>query len=333
MIRYKDRLILGVDTGNYNMKTAAKCFTSGYTELLGPGSQYSDVLKYEGKHYALCETRVPKRDDKSVNNDFLILTLFAIAKELTQHNIKSGSHNIVLAAGLPPAHLEIEHLKQNMKDYYTRQAAFTYNGCKYRLDIGKVYVCPQGFAALLSNRLTDDMELLAAQNKLLGDARPIDILAKEPLAVLVDIGGGTVDPIVLRYGVPQPFDLDDPPDGIIKSYTRVAKAVKAKTGKNIDEATINMVLGGENVRISENETALIHEYMERYAERLFLQLSEKGLPFSNSYTLLVGGGSKIVRSYWSGKDVFAKLDYIGDVKASAEGYEAMALRALMKAGS
>ena len=332
MIRYKDRLILGVDTGNYNMKTATACFTSGYAELLGPGSQYSDVLKFRGKHYALCDMRVPKRDDKSANGDFLILTLFAIAKELTRHNIKSGAHNIVLVVGLPPAHMEIEGLKQSLKDYYTGQMAFSYNGCKYNLDIGKVFVCPQGFAALLSNTLTEDMQALSAQNQLVGDARPIDILAKEPLAVLVDIGGGTVDSIVLRYGVPQPFDFDDPPDGIIKSYTKVARAIKARTGNTIDEATINMVLAGENVRISDIEAALIREHMESYAERLFLQLSEKGLPFSNSYTLLVGGGSKVVRSCWSGKDVFAKLDYIGDVKAGAEGYEAMALRALMKSG-
>jgi len=105
MLRYKDKLILGVDAGNYNIKTGTQCFTSGYTELLGTGNQYSDVLRFDGKHYALSDARVPKRDDKSANIDFLILTLLAIAKELTQHNITSGSHSIVLAVGLPPAHL------------------------------------------------------------------------------------------------------------------------------------------------------------------------------------------------------------------------------------
>lgn len=333
MIRYKDRFILGVDAGNYNMKTQTQCFTSGFTELSGTGSQYADVLEYEGRHYALCDERVPKRDDKSQNNDFLILTMFAMAKELTKHGIKSGQYSIILSAGLPPAHLEIESMRENLKAYYSKRVVFSYNGKRYILDIGKVFVCPQGFAAVTAEQPTDDMMLLAEHNRLTGEiTRPIDILAKEPLAVLVDIGGGTVDPIILRYGVPQPFDIDDPPDGIIKTYTRAVKAIRAKTGNNIDESTINMVLNEENVRIAENEKRLIYDYMERYSERLFLQLSEKGLPFSNSYTLLIGGGSKIIRLFWSKKDVFAKLDYIGNIRANAEGFEAMALRALLKSG-
>lgn len=82
MIQYNGKLILGVDMGNYNMKTAHVCFPSAYRKLAGDGNNYRYTLRCEGKVYALGGKRVAQRDDKaSMNEDFLILTQFAIAKE------------------------------------------------------------------------------------------------------------------------------------------------------------------------------------------------------------------------------------------------------------
>ena len=78
MIRHHEKMILGVDMGNFNMKTEHTCFPSAYVELTGDGNQYSHTLRYNNRFYALGGKRVAQRDDKvSVNEDFLILTQFA----------------------------------------------------------------------------------------------------------------------------------------------------------------------------------------------------------------------------------------------------------------
>lgn len=331
MKRFENIFIVGVDGGNYNTKTQTACFTSGYTELAGKELRFEDMLEYKGRHFALSGSRIPVRDDKTTNEDFFLLTLFAIGKELTQHKVPSGNYNIVLATGLPPGHLSIQNLKQKTQDYFKKKADFTYNGNRYHIDISRVIVCPQGYAALLAPVMTDEMERLAQENDLNGETRPIDILSKEPSAILLDIGGGTVEPVVLAYGVPQPdfhFSLSE---GIIKAYNEISVEIKAKSGRDVSEAVIRLVLDDKPARLCEADICFIHERINRYADNLLMKLTEQKLPFGSSYVPLMGGGSKIIRACWEkSRHLFGKLDFIGDIRANAAGYEEMAFRAILR---
>ena len=331
MKRHHNTLIIGVDAGNYNTKTQTACFTSGFSELAGKELRFEDMLEYQGRHFALSNNRKPVRDDKTANEDFFLLTLFAIGKELVQHKVPSGRTNIVLATGLPPGHLSVKDLKRQTQEYYKKQADFVFNEHRYQIDVSRVIVCPQGYAALLAPTLTDEMELLSDANALNGETRPIDILAKEPLAILLDIGGGTVDPIVLEDGVPKPDYHISLSEGIITAYNEISAEIKAKSGRDVSESVINLVLGGKPARVDEADARFIHERIQRYADNLLMKLTEQKLPFNNSYVLLMGGGSKVIRACWkNSRHLFGKLDYIGDIRANAVGYEEMAFRALLR---
>jgi len=262
---------------------------------------------------------------------FFLLTLFAIGKELAQHKVPPGSYNIVLATGLPPGHLSVKNLKQQTQDYYRKQADFTYNDRRYQIDVSRVIVCPQGYAALLAPTPTDEMETLALENRLNGESRPIDILAKEPLAILLDVGGGTVDPVVLKDGVPQPDIHISLSEGIITAYNEISAEIKAKSGRDVSESVISLVLDGKTARMDEADACFIRERIQRYADNLLMKLTEQKLPFGSSYVLLMGGGSRIIRACWeNSRHLFGKLDFIGDIRANAAGYEEMAFRALLR---
>ena len=327
MIRYNNKIIIGVDMGNFNIKTANMCFPSAFTELTGDGNNYPHTLRYDGKDYALGGKRVAQRDDKAAaNDDFLILTLFAVAMELETNNCAPGSYDIYLSATLPPAYLNNKEMRSNLKQFFRRQAAFQYNGRRYKINIVKVYVCPQGISAMYANISTDHMKKLSA-----GDTRPIDLLVKEPVAILIDIGGGTVDPVIMKYGIPEPFEDENPARGVIWTYNRVRGDIKAKYGTNISEDAVNMFLSGENIRINEPCITIIKEHMLKYADRLFLEMHEKGLPFSNAYTIVQGGGAEMVRNIWGSRSNFAMLDFLTEIKATAIGSEIMAQRMMMQA--
>jgi len=329
MKRLQNKLIIGVDAGNYNTKTGTQCFTSGFSELAGKELTFGDMLEFGGRHFALSSSRKPVRDDKTANEDFFLLTLFAIGKELVQHKVPPGSYDIVLATGLPPGHLSVKDLKRQTQEYYMRKADFIYNGKRYQIDISRVIVCPQGYAALLAPVLSDEMAILAQSDSLNGESRPIDILANEPLAILLDIGGGTVDPIVLEYGAPKPDFHASLSEGIITAYNEISAEIKARSGRDVSESVINSVLSGKPARVDEADARFIHDRIRRYADNLLMKLTEQKLPFGNSYVVLMGGGSKVIKDSWkTSRHLFGKLDYIGDIRANAAGYEEMALLAL-----
>lgn len=326
MIRHNGKLILGVDMGNYNMKTAHVCFSSAYMELAGDGNNYRHTLRCGDRVYALGGKRVAQRDDKTaMNEDFLILTQFAIAMELEACRLGAGTYDISLATALPPAYLTSREMRSNLKQFFRRQMDFRYNGRRYRVNATKVYVCPQGIAAAYADVRTEGME---RENSAFGS--PMELLAEEAIGVLVDIGGGTVDPVVLKYGLPQPMEDENPAKGIIWTYGNIRRDIKAKTGQDISEEAVNMVLNGEPVRMDGTSLEIIRSHMDSYANRLLMELREKGLPFATAYTIVQGGGAGFVRDQWKKLDTFAALDFLPEIRATAMGCEVMARRMMLR---
>ena len=97
------KIIVPIDHGNRNMKTEHKVFTSGFVEgdcrpALG------EYLYYNGRYYALAEQRIPYMRDKTVDDRFFILTLFAVAMEAEKQmlNAQDTILQAVLPVGLPP---------------------------------------------------------------------------------------------------------------------------------------------------------------------------------------------------------------------------------------
>lgn len=323
MKRFANFVIVGVDTGNYNTKTATQCFVSGYKSV-GAEAIFEDVLEFEGKHYALSGERVPVRTKKTENSDFLILTMFAAAKELTAHGIPNGTYDLALAIGLPPGFMSMPGHKKELQDYYSSKlSAFQYNGQRYHLNTKKVYVCPQGYAGLLAAVSTGEMR---TAGKI--ESRPIDILAKEAVSLLIDIGGGTVDIVGLENGKPKPEYHLSLQKGLVDVYNAINSELRGSTGNELDEPAINAVLNGNPTRVSLNEQQVIRRHIREYANSLLLKLKEYKLPLHSSYVLVMGGGSKSVKDCWRDVGNFGKLDFLDDIRANAQGFEEMALNAL-----
>ncbi|MDR2655925.1 MAG: hypothetical protein LBC56_07675 [Oscillospiraceae bacterium] len=90
--------------------------------------------------------------------------------------------------GLPPVQYKAlaGECQKKLVNYYAEDYIFRYNRAEYCLSIPEVKIYPQGFSALFA--------------PLEGEKPLILELAKEPNALLVDIGGGAVDVIGVEYG-------------------------------------------------------------------------------------------------------------------------------------
>ena len=71
-------MLISIDHGNKQTKTVHKTFTSGLCESDSRPPFGRDVLFYNGKYYTLSDQRIPYMRDKTADERFSILTLFAI---------------------------------------------------------------------------------------------------------------------------------------------------------------------------------------------------------------------------------------------------------------
>ena len=103
------------------MKTCSQVFTTGLTIQDKKPARGEKFLSYEGKYYVLSENRIPYQRDKTQDDRFFILTLFAIVKELEENPLIQPEDviQVDLPIGLPPKHYA--ELCERYESYFKRQ--------------------------------------------------------------------------------------------------------------------------------------------------------------------------------------------------------------------
>ena len=99
MKSFKETKIIGIDHGYGNMKTANHCFKTGISAYDSEPLFTADMLTYNGNYDLIGDGHKELAPDKVKDEDYYVLTLAAIAKELKSENL-TESH-VVIAAGLP----------------------------------------------------------------------------------------------------------------------------------------------------------------------------------------------------------------------------------------
>lgn len=74
--------VIGIDHGWSQMKTSNTCFNTSIKELANAPAFHDNVLEYDDRYFAVGEERLEVLDSKVENENFYLLTLVAMAKEL-----------------------------------------------------------------------------------------------------------------------------------------------------------------------------------------------------------------------------------------------------------
>ena len=110
-------MLFPIDHGNSAMKTVNFVFPSGLIDNPIRPPVDTEMLEYDGKFWTLSGQRISYMRDKTKDERYWILTLFAIAKELEKSGNTSPMVEADLAVGLPPEHYA---LRQRFADYFKR---------------------------------------------------------------------------------------------------------------------------------------------------------------------------------------------------------------------
>ncbi len=298
-------MIISVDHGNKSIKTPHAIFTSGLVMSDGLQGFKTDYIGWNGKYYSLTERRISYLRDKTEDDRFFILTLFAIAKELEYRDVSETLDpiDITLLVGLPPAHYE--QLHSRFEQYFLRRREaidFEYNGKYYSVRINKVLSYPQAFAAAVTQYST---------------------LKAHSVAYIIDIGGFTIDVLKLRFGRPDLEVVESFEKGVITLYNSIASKCNSQYARILEECEIDEVIRNQPTVLPGEVQQLIRSMTLDFLAEFYNFLRERGIDVSTSKCVFAGGGSLLLRGMIERGNKVAFPIFIEDIHANAIGYEVL----------
>lgn len=303
-------MLIAIDHGNYAIKTPHFSFVAGLSEHMVKPPLAEDVLEYAGKYWTLSGHRVPYMRDKTQDDRYFILSLFAIARELQASAQDTSLEKIDLAIGLPPEHYR---LRDRFAQYFRRDEKinFLYNNCPLSIEIRHIFVYPQAYAAVIPQC-----------TKLINTLR----------VFIVDIGGFTTDVLLLRNGKPDLQFCRSLESGVITMNNNIIGKISAQHDMKIEDEHISAVLSGRETILPEDVKRTIRDAAQMHAKGILDQLRELQVDLRTNPVIFIGGGSALFRPLFEKSPLIAQASYVEDVKANAVGYAMLADKQLNRMG-
>ena len=300
-------MILAIDHGNYAMKTPNFSFVAGISEHTVKPPMADEVLEYEGKYWTLTGNRLSYMRDKTQDNRYFILTLFAAAKELEAAGKLTAFEQIDLAVGLPPEHFG--SLKSKFAQYFKKPDAvrFVYKDKPVQIQIRNVLVYPQAYAAVVpyASRLLHTVRMF-----------------------IIDIGGYTTDVLLLRNGKPDLQFCRSLEMGVITMNNEIIRKVSALHDMKIEDDHISAVLRGEKTILPIDVVETIRQATQMHTKDTLNKLRELQVDLRSNPAIFIGGGSILFRDFLEKSSLVAQAEFVEDSKANAVGYQILAKKQL-----
>lgn len=293
--------IISIDHGNRQVKTKNKIFVSGITESDTPPTFGKDILKYKGKYYSLSNKRISYERNKSNDERFYILTLFAIAYELEVAKVDFNNRiiDIQLAVGLPPAHFGA--LSEKFEKNFLRNTIeiFEFHGKTYKICINKVMVFPQTYAATIPIR---------------------NEIINYPKAFIIDIGGFTLDYLIMRYGE-MDSQFGSLENGVFFLYNPIIERVNSSFDMLLEENDIDDILLGRRSDFPQEVVAIVKTEANTFVNDFLSKLRERSIDLRTGRTVFVGGGAILLRKFIEKSDKINNPIFVNEISANANGFE------------
>ena len=293
--------VIGIDHGWSQIKTSNTCFNTSIKELANDPAFHDNVLEYENRYYAVGEDRLEVLDSKVENENFYLLTLVAIAKELKIRGRTEA--DVVLAVGLPLTRFSAA--RKPFIDYLSKNenVVFSFEQKLYKIHIASVSVYPQCYAAV---------------------AGMLPTFGKK--ALVIAVGSWTVDSMLIVNKKPDNSKCDTQNEGLIKCMRAINRISVQLKNRKLDESDIQDYFMTGKTELPSDYKEIMDMQIQEFVDKVCAYQMECGYNFDMLPIYFVGGGAIVMKNF--GKYQQSNIHYVLDVKANAKGFETMARIAL-----
>lgn len=296
---YQERMI-AIDHGNRNMKTENLIFTSGL-QVSEKQPPFGDYMLYGDHYYALTEQRIPYQKDKTLDERFFVLTLFSIVKELDREGTDFSGQllRVSLPVGLPPKHYGSLYRKFETYLYRDDIHDVIYRGKNYSFCISDVVAFPQDYAAAMTiyGRIKDYVKV-----------------------IVIDLGGFTLDYLLMRNGHPDLGICDSLDNGVIKLYNSIASRISSEYDILLEDLDMDEIIQGKPTDYPGEVIRTVQEMAKVFTEDFLGSLRERDIDLKSGCVVFVGGGSLLLEKYIRESGKLGNCIFIPDLQANAKGY-------------
>ena len=297
------RIIVGVDHGYGNMKTAHRVFRTGVECMEEEPIVSKNFVRYKDKFYVIGESHLVYQGNKTDSEDFYILTLAALAEELKFRGIHEA--NVILAVGLPLAWMKSQGADFRHYLMKEQELHFEFRKERYYVHLCGVEIFPQGFAAV------------------------VNLGAMQGMNMLADIGNGTMNVMQIVDNKPLEKSLVTEKFGVGICMKEIQKELSKENGEDISEMLIEPLLRNGLQERTDSTAKKVEHIATRYTENIRRRLVDYGYKEGLVHLYVIGGGGCLIRNY---SDLAEKkgVTFITDICANAKGYATLAEKKLRK---
>ncbi len=297
------RIIIGVDHGYGNMKTAHRVFRTGVECMEEEPIVSKNFVRYKDKFYVIGESHLVYQGNKTDSEDFYILTLAALAEELKFRGLHEA--NVILAVGLPLAWMKSQGADFRHYLMKEQELHFEFRKERYYVHLCGVEIFPQGFAAV------------------------VNLGAMQGMNMLADIGNGTMNVMQIVDNKPLEKSLVTEKFGVGICMKEIQKELSKENGEDISEMLIEPLLRNGLQERTDSTAKKVEHIATRYTENIRRRLVDYGYTEGLVHLYVIGGGGCLIRNY---SDLAEKtgVTFITDICANAKGYETLAEKKLRR---
>lgn len=297
------RIIVGVDHGYGNMKTAHRVFRTGVEYMEEEPIVSKNFVRYKDKFYVIGESHLVYQGNKTDSEDFYILTLAALAEELKFRGLHEA--NVILAVGLPLAWMKSQGADFRHYLMKEQELHFEFRKERYYVHLCGVEIFPQGFAAV------------------------VNLGAMQGMNMLADIGNGTMNVMQIVDNKPLEKSLVTEKFGVGICMKEIQKELSKENGEDISEMLIEPLLRNGLQERTDSTAKKVEHIATRYTENIRRRLVDYGYKEGLVHLYVIGGGGCLIRNY---SDLAEKtgVTFITDICANAKGYETLAEKKLRR---
>ena len=303
MRKFNELYVIGIDHGYGNMKTANCCFPTGVIKSDTEPIFVSDLLVWNGKYYSIGVGHKEFTADKFNDEDYYVLTLAAIARELRRENITSA--DVHIAAGLPLTWVSEQKAKFKKYLLQNKKVTFVFRNVEYTIRIVGADVFPQGFAAVAEKL-----------NQFSG------------VSMLCDIGNGTMNLLRIVNKKPDAQNMFTEKYGTHQCSLLIREQMMKIHHAVLDDAIIKDILKKGSDDIDEQYLDTVIKTAREYTSGIFRKLREHEYDPKLMKLYVVGGGGCLIRNFADYDK--SRVIINDDICATAKGYEYMTLMSLRR---
>ena len=295
---HKNTIVIGIDHGFGNIKTANHCFPMCVKAYDTEPLFSRNALLFENTYYLIGEGHKAYQPNKVLDDDYYIATLAAIAEELSDANLTTAK--VLIAAGLPLTWTSVQRKEFSAYLIRNKDVTFFYRKRMYEIHIIGARIYPQGYAAIA-----------ASAPKMKG------------VNLICDIGNGTMNTLYIVNGKPQNEHMATERFGTHQCMLAVRERYEKETkGRRLHDSVIEEIFRTGAAELPEEDLEIVADTIREYVDGIFDRLHDHGYDEKSMQLIVTGGGGCLVKHF--GRFDKNRVFFVDDICAAAKGYEFLA---------